>query len=100
MIGVSCRLDSTFRWGGVISSLLWLLAAVFVSMSPLAVCAGEPVHPSLLFSAEGIPALREKVKEGWLKQAFVVMKSRADQYMNVATSPYPMGRGLSRRSMG
>jgi hypothetical protein len=50
----------------------------------------EPVHPALLFDANDIPRLRERVKAGWLKQAFEVMAKRAKGFLEVPTDPYPM----------
>ena len=68
------------------TAVVILLAATFV----LSACAAEPAHPSLLFSTSDIPALKNKVQQGWCKDALAAMKDRADDIMKIETNPYPL----------
>lgn len=64
----------------ILASLLLLAAGLL---------AAEPAHPSLLFSADDIPALRAKVESGWHARAMGAMRERADRFLEVPTDPYP-----------
>jgi hypothetical protein len=64
--------------------------AIFALALACTTGAVEPAHPSLLFDAKDITQLREKVKTGWMKQAFEVMAGRAKGFRDVPTDPYPM----------
>lgn len=70
---------------------LFLAAVLLTAARALGASAAppaEPVHPSLLFSDKDVPALKEKVQQGWCKDALAVLKSHADEYMSVGTNPY------------
>jgi hypothetical protein len=61
--------------------------------------AAEPFHPSLLFGADDIPQLRERVNAGWLKGAYETMVVRAKGFLDVPTDPYPMyGRATNGKA--
>ena len=50
----------------------------------------EPVHPRLFFSSSDISSIQQKVQSGWLQNAFAVMHTNADVYMDVSVDPYPI----------
>lgn len=55
-------------------------------------------HPSLLFTAEDVPALREKVKSGIAEGAFGVLKSNAVTFLGVSTARYPFQDAIAGRA--
>lgn len=65
----------------------------------------EGPHPSLFFDAGDVPRLQEKVQGGgWIPEANALLLSRADEYMEVPTDPYPYtgnhnGRGTVGRAL-
>ncbi|MEA2067844.1 MAG: hypothetical protein U9P12_01475, partial [Verrucomicrobiota bacterium] len=67
----------------------------------IATAAGAGQHPRLFFCEGDIPAIRQKVQSGWLKEAFDEMKANADLYMTVSTNPYPIsGSGNGTATAG
>jgi|GEM_PF-4646812 len=58
-------------------------------------------HPSLLFTDEELPALREKTKTGVAASAYEALSAQAEAYLKLKTAPYPFaGSGISGRVLG
>ncbi len=89
---------ATFLISGVFMKAICLYFGLVISLFSGASSAS---HPSLFFDSSEIDGLKQKVQSGWLKDTFDVMKVRADIYMSVSTSPYPMsGPGNGNATAG
>jgi len=60
----------------------------------------KDLHPSIMYTAEDLPALRTKTKDGVSASAMAALKVLADQYVNQSASPYRyQGAGISGRML-
>ncbi|MGM9652066.1 MAG: hypothetical protein ACI3XP_00315 [Eubacteriales bacterium] len=72
----------------------------FSAIASAYLAQSKSVHPSILFSEEDLPSLREKAEAGVSKTAFTAMRTLADSYMRVSAAPYKfVGGGISGRML-
>ncbi len=64
----------------------------------LAATKGE--HPSILFTEDDLPTLRNKVKNGLSKTAYAALETMANNYKNLSSTPYRFeGSHISGRAL-
>ena len=78
---------------------IFLIVFCFLSCS---LFADTGSHPRLFFSTNDIPDLKNKILTGTAKDVYDLMKSKADSYLSISTTPYNFegaiaGRTLSRQ---
>ncbi|MEO6150119.1 MAG: DUF4962 domain-containing protein, partial [Mucilaginibacter sp.] len=56
-------------------------------------------YPSLLFSKDDLPAIRQKVQAGWLASSYAKIKAQADKFLLVKTNPYVQNNAVAGRNM-
>lgn len=56
-------------------------------------------HPSLFFTSGDVAALKAKVLSGRSKEAFALMKARADGYLSAPVNPYTFRAAITGRAM-